>query len=300
VAAGPTGLLVLKAALIGAAAFFICLAARQRQVSWPVALVVAAGVIAAGRSYIELRPALLTFLFVPLAMWLILKTRRNVHWIWAVMILNGVWANMHAGFTVGLGIMGLWVVVWCTAQTVVAMREHAPRAGTRIAAARLWPLPAALVGSVLLAAFANPFGLVNLTYPLVTMAPAWQEVREWWPLLAKGLEFGTAWEFLVFLGLLGGLLLVRVAGIPGVPASYLRRPTAEQFSQTVFDLILAGVAVCPAGGLRVRPISGRADSMGGGASGPGPPVRPTPGDDGRRGGPGRPAAPVRRDAPTAV
>jgi hypothetical protein len=243
-AAGPTGLLVLKAALIAATALFICLASRQRQVSWPVALLVAAGAIAAGRSYIELRPALITLLFVPLALWLMLKTRANVHWVWPVMILNGVWANMHAGFIFGLGMMGLWVVVWCTAQTVAVLREHKPlSAGIWIAAGRLWPLPVALAGSVLLEAFANPFGPVNLTYPLVTMDPAWQEVREWWPLLAKGVEFGTAWEFLVFLGVLGGLLLLRVAGIPGMAGSAVGRPDVGQLAQAVFDVVLAAVVI---------------------------------------------------------
>jgi hypothetical protein len=243
-AGGTTGLLLLKAALIGAAALFVCLAAWQRQVSWAVALVAAAGAIAAGRSYIDLRANLTTLVLAPLALWLLFKTRRNVHWIWAVMVLNGLWANMHGGFIFGLGMMALWVAVRCVAGTIASLQEHSPpAAGLRIAARRLWPLPAALAGSVLLAAFANPYGPVNLTFPLTIVAPAWQRLREWLPLLAGGSEFGTAWEFLVFLGVLGGLLFVHAAGIPGVPVSYPRRPSLEQLAQTVFDLALAAVGV---------------------------------------------------------
>ena len=110
-ATGPVGMLALKAVMIGLAALFVVLAARQREVTWPVALLVAAGAIAAGRSYIDMRANLSTLTIAPLALWLMFKTRQNVHWIWVIMALDGLWANMHGGFIFGLGMTGLWASI---------------------------------------------------------------------------------------------------------------------------------------------------------------------------------------------
>jgi hypothetical protein len=241
---GTTGLLVLKVALIGGAGLFICLAARQRQVSWPVALVVAAGAIAAGRSYIDLRANLTTLTVAPLALWLMFKSRRNTHWMWAVMVLNGIWANVHGGFIFGLGMTALWAGVLFVQRLIERQlaRKRAP-AAPRPRTGPLWPLPVATIGSVLLAAYANPYGPINLTFPFQILEPAWQNLNEWKPLLDPTARFGTTWEFFTLMGLLGGLLLIRVAGIPGVPASYPRLPNLQQACMAVFDVVLAAVVI---------------------------------------------------------
>ncbi|MGA2266289.1 MAG: hypothetical protein ABSH10_07655 [Phycisphaerae bacterium] len=248
-ATGPTGLLVLKMALIAAAALFICLAARQRGVGWPVALVVAAGAIATGRAYIDLRANLTTLTLAPLVLWLLFKTRQNVHWIWPVMILNGFWANAHGGFIFGLGMTGLWAAMLCIQRTILLLRTGRPAsAALKQALTELWPLPVATIGSVALAGFVNPYGLTNLTFPFTILAPAWLKLNEWQPLIAN-VAFGSTWglgttgEYFVVLGVLAVLLLFRVAGIPGVPASHLRRPNVQEVCETSFDLILTAVVV---------------------------------------------------------
>lgn len=240
-AAGPVGLLVLKAVMIGLASLFVTLAARQRSVSWPVALLVAGGAIAAGRSYIDMRANLTTLTVAPLALWLLFKTRQNVHWMWAVMVLNGLWANMHGGFIFGLGMTGLWAGVLLMERIIEARPWGAGVLKT--VARATWPLPAAVVGSVLLACFANPYGVKNLTFPFQILDPAWQELNEWQPLLSERAKFGTTWEFFTVMGILGGLLVLRVAGIPGVPSSYLRKPNLQQASMALFDLVLAAVVI---------------------------------------------------------
>ncbi|MCJ7544465.1 MAG: hypothetical protein MUP47_07880 [Phycisphaerae bacterium] len=243
-AAGPVGLLVLKAVMIGLTGLFIILAARQRKVSWPVALLVAGAAIAAGRSYIDMRANLTTLTVAPLALWLLFKTRQNVHWIWAVMVLNGVWANMHGGFIFGLGMTALWAGALLMQRTVEAASGRASAwAVLRAAGRAAWPLPVAVVGSVLLAGFANPYGLRNLVFPFQILDPAWQRLNEWQPLLSEKARFGTTWEFLTLMGILGGLLLLRVAGIPGVRSSYLRRPNLQQAAMGLFDLVLAAVVI---------------------------------------------------------
>ncbi len=240
-ATGPIGLLVLKAAIIGGMALFASLAARQRKVGWPVALLVAAGAVAAGRSYIDLRANLTTLMIAPLALWLMMLSRHNVHWMWAVMVLNGVWANVHGGFIFGLGMTGLWAGVLLVERTIEILRVQRPAlAALKTAARRLWPLPVTVLGSVALAAYVNPYGPTNLTFPFQILDPCWQELNEWQPLLSQA-RFGTTWEFFTVAGVLGGLLVVRVAGIPGVPSSYLRWPNLRQGSMALFDLALTAV-----------------------------------------------------------
>jgi hypothetical protein len=125
-ALGPRGVLSLKMAMICLAALFICLAARQRQVSWAVALLVAAGAIAAGRSYIDMRANLSTLVIAPLSLWLMFKSRQNVHWMWAVMLLNGIWANVHGGFIFGLGMTALWAGMLLIQRTLELLRPRPP------------------------------------------------------------------------------------------------------------------------------------------------------------------------------
>jgi hypothetical protein len=240
-AAGPSGLLVLKALLIAAAALFVCLATRQRGVSWAVAWTVAAGAIAAGRAYIDLRPNLTTLTLAPLALWMLWKTRQNPHWMWGVLLLNGVWANMHGGFIFGLGMTGLWVGVWMAQRTMeLAKQRGSLGGGMKAAAVELWPMEVGVLGSVALAAVITPFGPTNLTFPFTIRDPAWQPLSEWQPLLAKA-EFGSTWELFVAMGLLIGLLLLRVLGIPGVRASRPGKPSLAQVSMAAFDLVLTGV-----------------------------------------------------------
>lgn len=242
-AGGDDGLLVLKAGILVATCLFLVLAARQRGVSWGLALIVAGGAIAGGRSYIDLRANLTTLMLAPLVLWLFFKTRKNVHWIWPVMLINLVWANSHGGFIFGLGMMALWVGVFCTQRTLELLIEHKwSSSALKLAAARLWPLPAALVGSVALAAFANPYGPRNLTLPLTILDPAWQKLNEWQPLIAST-PFGTTWEFIVTMSILAALLLLRLTGIPGIPASAPKRPTLGSAAIGAFDVILAAVVI---------------------------------------------------------
>ncbi len=241
-AGGDTGLLVAKAATLAAMALFICLAARQRGVNWPIALLVAAAAIAGGRSYIDLRANLTTLLLAPLVMWLFYMTRRSVHWIWPVVVINLVWANSHGGFIFGLGMMGLWVGVLCVERTILLLKEHKWSASAvKIAAARLWPLPTALVISVLLATFANPYGPINLLFPVSIRDPAWRELNEWMPLLAKS-GFGTTWEFFLAMGIIAVMFVLRAAGVSSKSPDAQRR-TADYPAVAAFELLLLAVLV---------------------------------------------------------
>ncbi|MFA6133228.1 MAG: hypothetical protein WC869_04340 [Phycisphaerae bacterium] len=199
---GENGILALKAALLAIAFTSIVLAARERGVGWAVALVVAGGVITATRSYTDMRPNLTTLTLAPLMLWMLFKTRKSVHWIWPVMILNGLWANAHGGFIFGLGMTTFW--------TLCRLAGGIVGEGWKGAWKKYWPLVAGTAGSFLLATFVNPYGPENLTFPFTIQAPAWKKLNEWQPLLPNHqVFFGTAWEFLVIIGLLLTLLMLR-------------------------------------------------------------------------------------------
>ena len=106
---GETGLLVLKVLMILTGTLFLILACRRRDADWPVALIVSAGVIAAGRSFIDLRPNLTTLMFVPVMLHVLYRTAQKPGRIWLTMLVFGViWANLHGGFTLGLLAMFFW------------------------------------------------------------------------------------------------------------------------------------------------------------------------------------------------
>ena len=108
---GETGLLVLKLLLLLTGATFLAFACHRRGAGWPVSLMVAGGIIAAGRSFIDLRPNLTTLMFVPVMLHMLFWTADKPRRIWWVMIVFGViWANLHGGFFLGLLTMGFWAL----------------------------------------------------------------------------------------------------------------------------------------------------------------------------------------------
>ncbi len=195
-AAGPAGILALKALLLALLAGGVALSCRQRGVSGPVALLAAGAAVAAGRSYIDLRLILVTFTFAPLMLWLLYLTRRNPHRAWLATALLVVWANMHGAFIFGLGMMALWAICQLAA--------HAIGDGVGRAVRRFWPLAAAVVAAALLAGVLTPFGWRNLwQYCLIAAKPEWQAARDWRPIDAPA--YGTTWELYVAVGMLVGL-----------------------------------------------------------------------------------------------
>jgi hypothetical protein len=139
---GEAGLLVLKALIIMTGALFLILACRRRDADWPVALIVAAGVIAAGRSFIDLRPNLTTLMFVPVMLHVLYRTAEKPHRIWLTMLVFGViWANLHGGFTLGLLAMFFWATCVVILPMLGRQRLSAWVPGVAIAAsvaASLW------------------------------------------------------------------------------------------------------------------------------------------------------------------
>jgi len=250
------GLLLLKALLLGAVTLFLALAGRVRGAGWPVAVLIAATVVAASRSYIDLRPALVGLVLTSATVWTLGRAPTQHVWLWVTVAIVTVWANMHGSFLFGLGLLGLFAL---------AVAVTNPR---RLARA----LAAAAVATAL-AAFATPFGVENLTHPFVVgMDPAWRMVAEWTPLFTNNVTaFGNRWEICALAAVFAVLLLGRaiaargtrvasatVAAGSGDPTAARTRagdPTAAR-TRAVFDaLALVVVAVMAVRARRFVPLA---------------------------------------------
>jgi hypothetical protein len=94
------------------------------------------------------RPHLFTLLFLALTAWMLAADRvENRKWIWLLVPLAAVWANLHPGFAILFAYLGL-VVLGCAL-------EWWSGAGSRAAVLRYTGLTAACA----LATLANPFGI---------------------------------------------------------------------------------------------------------------------------------------------
>jgi hypothetical protein len=225
---GETGIVTLKLLILLATALFIVLGARQFDTSWTMALLVAGAILISGHAYIDLRPNLVTLMFSPLLLWLLYRTRANPHRMWTVAGVLWLWSNVHGGFMFGLGMAGLWALCLSGAEVCRQVRSRRAEGGlalkqaiwpaTKAAAARLWPLPAAVLAAVVLCGLLNPFSYHNLVHPFTVTSgkegEIWRRVQEWRPAWDIYISFGSVWEFyvilLVFVGLLGSRAALRV------------------------------------------------------------------------------------------
>jgi hypothetical protein len=175
-AAGPIGLVVLKAALV--ATFFALMAGAYASAS-PLVSGPALFLVAWGTAYVTstLRPQLWTLIGVALICRLLMTAPRP-WWLLALPTLFVVWVNMHGGWIVGAGLL----VVWTSVQIC---RRGAPRA--LIAAVAL------LSG---LATLVNPYGWQMWAFLAGTVRMS-RDITEWRPLLTLPVLDWMPWLLVV-------------------------------------------------------------------------------------------------------
>lgn len=243
-AGGESGLLLLKALLIGAALTFGTLLARIRGAGVTAALLAASGLLLAGYSYIDLRPNLATIVLAPLTLALVhravsgsaasaARVLRRAALAGAVVVL---WANVHAGFLLGL------LMLWLRA-AVEAVRPAGASPGAGRGAAPVLAAVAAV--TTLLCGIASPFGFRNLTETFrIVGATGWHEVREWQPIWAAN-SYDAPWGFGVAVAVL--LLVGLAAGrnAPSPPNRGKARPVAGTGldGARLFDIVLVVVTI---------------------------------------------------------
>ncbi|MFL5681213.1 MAG: hypothetical protein ACJ77B_11500 [Chloroflexota bacterium] len=163
-AAGWTGLVVLRAVLVGLLFGFILAACRAQGVSRRAAagLTLAAFVVSAVA--LGLRPQLIGMVLFAATLLVVVRRREHRRQLWLVVPIVALWANIHGSFFLGPVILGL---AW-----LQDLDERQPAAGTILVA---------LAASI--AACVTPFGAAVWGYAagLTTNALVTSRITEWQP-----------------------------------------------------------------------------------------------------------------------
>ena len=200
---GGTGIVVMKALFLFITATAAMMGTKQRGVDWPLAILAGGLAVGAAQKFIDIRPNLMSLMISPVLVWFLLRTRANVHRSWFAMILIALWSAVHGGFIFGIAVMGLWTVCWFICHYFATF-------DARAVLRKYWPLPAALVGAILLS-MVSPFFFKNLTHGfLIGSSEEWRRVTEWVPIYQLAALQHT-WEFYVTTGLFLSLPVLYLA-----------------------------------------------------------------------------------------
>ncbi len=229
---GPAGLAVGKLFLLGAMLLFLVDSARVSRdlfapgraihpITGALVLVLGLAVIGPGATF---RAQLFTMVFLAMEGALLARAERRlrtkegapvVSWEIAVVpVLLLVWANLHGGFLVGLGMFGLY------AASVVVREALAWREGSPVAPAirRVAGLGVVCVAAVL-APIANPYGIELYTY-LARTLDMHDQISEWYPVELFSDHF-LRFKVMVVLSILGVATLWPGRGFAAAPRAAL-------------------------------------------------------------------------------
>jgi hypothetical protein len=169
--AGVTGLTLLKGALAFATLFLVWRALAGTDVAARIVLVAVAALSTAPLTR-TLRPQLWSMVCLAILCSVLLSNRRQRAWWLPLLFL--IWANVHGGWIVGLGILGVWAGV-----DVVLDRRS------------LWRWTSVLLLSIL-ATLATPYGL-GLWHFLDETVGMGRNITEWQPLWTAPVSNWIPW-----------------------------------------------------------------------------------------------------------
>ena len=120
--AGDSGLVVARGAVVAAIlATLLFVSVSARGGAWSYGTAVALWTAAAG-SYLLFRPTLVTFLAIAVLLAALDRWRCGARWPpWAIPLAIPLWANLHAGFALGVVLLGLLVAVGLAERLVPAI-----------------------------------------------------------------------------------------------------------------------------------------------------------------------------------
>jgi hypothetical protein len=197
--AGAIGLNLLRLAVV--AAVLVLVWRRSRTVAMPYrSFLVALAAIGITLRALPVRPQLfsLACFAAVLAVLTRAETERRDRLLPWIPPIFALWVNLHGGWIVGLGTMGLWTV---------ACLFHRPRA-------RWWALPAATIAAAL-ATLLNPYGVRLWTFIYSTVGLGRPMIGDWLPMYAMPPGFWLGW-------IAGTGLCIAAWRYPGrVPRPYL-------------------------------------------------------------------------------
>ena len=174
---GSHGLVLLRLALLGVVVTACVATARLRGAGGvDLALFAPLAIILFWPGLSPVRAHMVTFAFLAILLYLLELDRRGTRWwlyFWPVLFV--VWLNMHGGFVVGMGMLGLH-----TLERFV--REKKDR-GWSAAVASTWHLGAATAGTLPLLLI-NPYGVDYIPYLWHALLLDRPMMPEWAPLWA--------------------------------------------------------------------------------------------------------------------
>ncbi len=184
-----------KFALYFLTAFLIYYSMRLMGVHFAIASFFTCAALFIGRSFIDIRPAGYSNLFVAIFMViLLLASYRHLLYVWLLVPVTVLWANLHGGYIYIFIMLVIFVVVNFVTQFF-------PNRFITLNKRGLWHTIAvgiaAFIGSIVF----NPFHLTNLTHTFVISfsksAEMWRTVNEWHPAFEWQNPVGTGFPFLI-------------------------------------------------------------------------------------------------------
>lgn len=159
---GPVGLLIIKAVLSIGICFGIAsaLSRAPKPWRWPSGVLAVVGILPITTT---MRPHLWTLLFLTLESRLLSGSPRQRYWLPVIFV---VWVNLHGGWIVGLGVLGLW--------SFIEMFEPARK---RPSTWLVLGVPAACA----IATLANPYGWHLWEFLARTVGLSRPHITEWQP-----------------------------------------------------------------------------------------------------------------------
>ncbi len=239
-----------RAGLLGAIAFFAAVTVGAFAVAVGPAradrtskLIAVAAALWVARPFLGARTQLVTLLGVALVLWIWHRSRegRSV-WLWAVPPSFLLWGNLHGGFTAGLFVLALMLVVSAAAR-VVAVRwpEVARQLEEPVPA---WPQIGCLalaIGAATALTFVNPYGWRLYQEILQSLSDRFmiETLHEWQPLSLQTYA-GTLYAgYLVGLGAAMGLGYRRIEPIRWVVLAVFLGLSLRHWRNIPFFLIVS-------------------------------------------------------------
>lgn len=122
---GLAGVAVLGALLVCLTSALLFAWLLRRGVGAAVALAATLAAASAASVHYLARPHLFSLLLLVAGLWLLDEDRRSpTPWLWTLVPVAGLWANLHGGFAAWLGILGLLVVLSAVERNRVAFGRY--------------------------------------------------------------------------------------------------------------------------------------------------------------------------------
>ena len=171
---GVAGLILIKT-LVTVATFVVIASSLTRAPEpwrWPTAFLVLLGIIPIA---LTVRPHLWTLLFLTLECRLLSGAPRQRYWLPLIFVL---WVNLHGGWIVGLGVLGLW--------SLMEMFEPASRRPS------MW-LVLGVSAACAIATLCNPYGWHLWEFLARTVRLSRPNIIEWLPIWRESLGTVILW-----------------------------------------------------------------------------------------------------------